>query len=112
MLRKKMILAVTVFGVMILSLSLYPIGAQEKADDAESCVKPAKGPIGSGELNSPRPTGGNPDQGSVPLAKVGKPAPNFEASAYLDGRFKNIQLSDYKGKWVVLCFYPGDFTFV
>jgi peroxiredoxin (alkyl hydroperoxide reductase subunit C) len=26
--------------------------------------------------------------------------------------FKNIKLSDYRGKWVVLCFYPGDFTFV
>ena len=47
-----------------------------------------------------------------PTARVGKPAPDFEASAYLDGRFKNIRLSDYKGQWVVLCFYPGDFTFV
>jgi alkyl hydroperoxide reductase subunit AhpC len=30
----------------------------------------------------------------------------------VDGGFKNIKLSDYRGKWVVLCFYPGDFTFV
>jgi alkyl hydroperoxide reductase subunit AhpC len=26
--------------------------------------------------------------------------------------FKPVKLSDYKGKWIVLCFYPGDFTFV
>jgi len=26
--------------------------------------------------------------------------------------FKPIKLSDYKGKWIVICFYPGDFTFV
>lgn len=46
------------------------------------------------------------------MAKVGKPAPDFEANAFVEGGFKNIKLSDYKGKWVVLCFYPGDFTFV
>ena len=45
-------------------------------------------------------------------AQVGKPAPDFEATAYIDGGFKNLKLSDYKGQWVVLCFYPGDFTFV
>ena len=45
-------------------------------------------------------------------AQVGKIAPDFEASAFVDGGFKNIKLSDYKGQWVVLCFYPGDFTFV
>jgi len=46
-------------------------------------------------------------------ARVGKEAPDFEASAYVQGEgFKNIKLSDYRGKWVVLCFYPGDFTFV
>jgi peroxiredoxin (alkyl hydroperoxide reductase subunit C) len=43
---------------------------------------------------------------------VGKEAPNFEAAAFHQGGFKNINLSDYRGKWVFLCFYPGDFTFV
>jgi alkyl hydroperoxide reductase subunit AhpC len=28
------------------------------------------------------------------------------------GRFSNVQLSDHFGKWILLCFYPGDFTFV
>ena len=46
------------------------------------------------------------------MVKVGKPAPDFTASAYYDSKFVNIGLSEYKGKWVLLCFYPGDFTFV
>ena len=47
-----------------------------------------------------------------PMIKVGKPAPEFTASAYHQGKFVNISLSELKGKWVFLCFYPGDFTFV
>lgn len=45
-------------------------------------------------------------------ARVGQVAPDFEATAYANGAFQNITLSDYRGQWVVLCFYPGDFTFV
>lgn len=47
----------------------------------------------------------------VPKAVVRHPAPEFEAMAY-DKGFKKIKLSDYKGKYVVLFFYPLDFTFV
>lgn len=43
---------------------------------------------------------------------VGKPAPAFTAPAYHKGQFTEVKLEDYKGKWVMLCFYPGDFTFV
>ena len=44
---------------------------------------------------------------------VTRPAPQFEAEAVLaDGSFANVKLSDYKGKYVVLYFYPLDFTFV
>jgi peroxiredoxin (alkyl hydroperoxide reductase subunit C) len=44
---------------------------------------------------------------------VTKPAPEFTAQAVMkDGSFKEISLSDYKGKYVVLYFYPLDFTFV
>lgn len=46
------------------------------------------------------------------MVKVGKPAPDFTSSAYLAGKFVNIGLEEFKGKWVLLCFYPGDFTFV
>ena len=46
-------------------------------------------------------------------ALVAKPAPNFNAQAVMpDGSFKEIKLSDYKGKYVILFFYPLDFTFV
>ena len=46
-------------------------------------------------------------------ALVAKPAPEFTAQAVMpDGSFKEIKLSDYKGKYVILFFYPLDFTFV
>ena len=44
--------------------------------------------------------------------EIGKPAPAFNGTAVVDGAFKEIQLFDYKGKYVVLFFYPNDFTFV
>ena len=48
----------------------------------------------------------------APMIKVGQKAPDFTAPAYHNGEFTSVKLSDYLGKWVVLCFYPGDFTFV
>jgi peroxiredoxin (alkyl hydroperoxide reductase subunit C) len=45
-------------------------------------------------------------------ARVGTKAPDFQAPAYFQGKFDSVKLSDYLGKWVLLCFYPGDFTFV
>src|SRR3989338_8723502 len=45
--------------------------------------------------------------------QVSLPAPDFTMQAVVDkGKFKEIKLSDYKGKWFVLFFYPLDFTFV
>ena len=45
--------------------------------------------------------------------QVGQKAPDFSAQALMgDGSVKEVKLSDYKGKWVVLFFYPLDFTFV
>ena len=44
--------------------------------------------------------------------QVGRKAPEFSAQAYHKGQFKDLKLADYKGRWVVLFFYPGDFTFV
>jgi peroxiredoxin (alkyl hydroperoxide reductase subunit C) len=44
---------------------------------------------------------------------VTKPAPDFSCTAVMeDGTFKQVQLSDYRGKYVLLFFYPLDFTFV
>ncbi|MBE9042334.1 peroxiredoxin [Oscillatoriales cyanobacterium LEGE 11467] len=44
--------------------------------------------------------------------RVGQPAPNFTATAVVDQEFETIELSDYRGQYVVLFFYPLDFTFV
>ncbi|KAK1122737.1 peroxiredoxin [Melipona bicolor] len=44
--------------------------------------------------------------------QIQKPAPEFSGTAVVDGDFKEIKLSDYRGKYVVLFFYPLDFTFV
>ncbi len=81
------------------------------SDKPEGCVKPSKGPIlSSSESSAAVPIAGK--EISMLQARVGKPAPDFELSAFFGEGFKNIKLSDYKGKWIVVCFYPGDFTFV
>jgi hypothetical protein len=82
------------------------------AELKDSCVKPVRGPI----LTSSTPPSGtiSPAQEVTKVtARVGQDAPDFELSAFVaDKGFLPIKLSDYKGKWIVLCFYPGDFTFV
>jgi len=77
----------------------------------EGCVTPAMGPILQDEGTQVDGTIIKKEVSMV-QARVGKPAPDFELSAFLGGGFKNIKLSDYKGKWLVVCFYPGDFTYV
>lgn len=44
--------------------------------------------------------------------RLGEVVPDFKAESYQAGEFKKLKLSNYKGKWVVLFFYPLDFTFV
>jgi len=79
-------------------------------EEVESCVKPAGGPL----VKAAAPgVSAVQEVSKMVTARVGQEAPDFEASVYIVGEgFKNIKLSDYRGKWVVLCFYPGDFTFV
>lgn len=77
----------------------------------EGCVAPAAGPV------VPKATKGSDQPSEIREemnmdVTVGKEAPDFEAAAYHEGGFKNIKLSNYRGKWTFLCFYPGDFTFV
>ena len=43
---------------------------------------------------------------------INEMAPSFEAEAFHNNQIKKIKLDDYKGKWVVLFFYPADFTFI
>jgi len=57
---------------------------------------------------------GTATETTVTLAKVGKPAPDFNMPSTKDMATlkENVKLSDYKGKWLILLFYPLDFTFV
>ena len=52
------------------------------------------------------------EEEKMSIAKVGAKAPDFTAPAYYRGAFTEVKLSDFLGKWTMLCFYPGDFTFV
>ena len=53
-------------------------------------------------------------ENKVTLAKVGQPAPDFNmpSTKNMETLAENVKLSDYAGKWLVLLFYPLDFTFV
>ena len=83
------------------------------SEEAISCVQPARGPIVSPESQTPEEGESQiAEEVQVALVGVGKEAPGFTAQAYIEGAFKPVSLSDFAGKWVVLCFYPGDFTFV
>lgn len=83
------------------------------SEDSASCAR-----VTSSVVGDPSPVPGavpeastrkEPDPMSV---RVGQKAPDFTAPAYFKGGFTNVKLSDFAGKWVLLCFYPGDFTFV
>lgn len=84
------------------------------AEVGKGCVTPAAGPISSAQAKASE--SGSVDSSVMKevhhMVMVGKPAPDFQANAYADGAFTQVKLSDFKGRWVVLCFYPGDFTFV
>ena len=53
-----------------------------------------------------------PVEKEISMIHVGEKVPDFVAPGYQQGKFINVKLSDYLGKWTLLCFYPGDFTFV
>ena len=79
-----------------------------------SCAKPTGMVLGQGD----------PEEGAVNneiygskeertmIARVGEKAPDFQAPSYFQGKFTEVKLSDYFGKWILVCFYPGDFTYV
>jgi hypothetical protein len=77
----------------------------------EGCVAPAAGPLAL-EKEQGKPETVESDEEKKMSVMVGKEAPDFDAAAYFEGGFQNFKLSDFRGKWVFLCFYPGDFTFV
>ena len=78
------------------------------AEPKDGCVKPARGPLAPASDAAPAAAEEPKEEVTKMLARVGAEAPDFEANAYVEGE----GLSSYKGQWIVLCFYPGDFTFV
>ena len=74
------------------------------------CARPTGGPVGETPPEQTDET--KRIKKEVPMIQVGKKAPDFTAPGYQQGKFINLNLSEHLGKWVLLCFYPGDFTFV
>ncbi len=50
--------------------------------------------------------------GVFSVAEIGSEIPDFEVEVFHENDVKKIKSSDYKGKWMILFFYPADFTFV
>ena len=46
------------------------------------------------------------------IVQIGQEVPDFNSKAFHNEEMKDIKLSDYKGKWLILMFYPADFTFI
>ena len=80
-------------------------------DQPDSCTRPVRGPILQGPADA-APATPAPEEVTTMTARVGQQAPDFEAMAYIGPGFNTVKLSDYAGEWIMLCFYPGDFTFV
>ena len=74
------------------------------------CQRPKSGPVGGKPASAD--SGPPVTKEEKSMIKVGQKAPDFSAPAFYKGKFVEVKLSEYLGKWVVLCFYPGDFTFV
>ena len=80
--------------------------------EAQGCARPTGARVGQEPTTETTSTAPEPKKETLMLAKVGQKAPDFEAPAYYKGKFTSVKLSDYLGKWVLVCFYPGDFTYV
>lgn len=76
------------------------------------CARPTGGPVGESVEEESREVNAVIKKEVPSMIQVGKKAPDFSAPGYQKGKFISTKLSEYVGKWVLLCFYPGDFTFV
>jgi hypothetical protein len=74
------------------------------------CARPTGGLVGQEESAEQREE--KQPEKEVRMIQLGKAVPDFTAPAYHKGEFTSVRLSDFLGKWVLLCLYPGDFTFV
>ena len=83
------------------------------AEKAIGCARPTGSVVGEDAPATDKAEQSSEKKGTnVNTVMVGRKAPDFTAPAYRAGEFTQVKLSDFLGKWVVLCFYPGDFTFV
>lgn len=79
-------------------------------ENEAGCARPTGAVVGEPAVEEKKEE--IPKERTMTVAKVGTKAPDFQAPAYYRGTFTQVKLSDFLGKWVMLCFYPGDFTFV
>lgn len=82
------------------------------AEQAIGCARPTGSVVGEQPPNNEPAPAAERKEAPVSRIMVGRKAPDFVAPAYRQGEFTQVKLSDHLGTWVVLCFYPGDFTFV
>jgi peroxiredoxin (alkyl hydroperoxide reductase subunit C) len=82
------------------------------ADKPKGCARVSGAVLGEPAPAAQHEEGSSAERRTVMAARVGQKAPDFSAPAYHKGAFTSVQLSDHLGKWILLCFYPGDFTFV
>jgi peroxiredoxin (alkyl hydroperoxide reductase subunit C) len=80
--------------------------------EAIGCARPTGAVLGGSAPAALEKTPSPQEEKRLMTARVGQKAPDFQAPAYHKGKFTSVKLSDHLGKWVLLCFYPGDFTFV
>jgi len=76
------------------------------------CARPTGKFVGESSIKEDMATKQKTEKNIMVTARVGSKAPDFEAPAYHKGKFTTVKLADYLDKWVMVCFYPGDFTFV
>jgi peroxiredoxin (alkyl hydroperoxide reductase subunit C) len=81
------------------------------ANEGAGCARPTGAKVGETPVET-KNDAVKPEEIKIMTAKVGTKAPDFQAPAYYRGTFTTVKLADFLGKWVMVCFYPGDFTFV
>jgi hypothetical protein len=81
-------------------------------DEPKGCARVTGSVVGEPEPAQPNAPASETRRETAMAARVGQKAPDFQAPAYYKGSFTSVKLSDHFGKWILLCFYPGDFTFV
>jgi len=74
------------------------------------CARPTGGPVGEEPAAEEKQEIKKMEERQMIM--VGQKAPDFQAPGYHNGKFITLKLSEYLGQWTLLCFYPGDFTFV